>query len=95
LQREANKQVMLGSRPSQSEESRILDPAELNWEIYQPSLMGSDQVSMLTEAHETEPMEILADRDQDFADLLQERFQRNAGAGKAIHDQSQTRRTRQ
>jgi hypothetical protein len=93
LQREANNQVMLGSRPSQSEESRILDPAELNWEIYQSSLMSSDQVSMLTEARETEPMEILADRDQDFTDLLQERPQRNAGFGKAIHNQSQIHRT--
>jgi LITAF-like zinc ribbon domain len=90
-----NMQVMLGSRPSQHEESRMLNPAEMDWEIYQPSLMSPDQVSMLTEAHETEPTDILAGHYQDSADLLEERPQRSPGLGRLYTINHNPRRTGQ
>lgn len=75
VQREANKEVVSGSHSSEIEGSRILNPAELDWEVYQTPLMSHDQASVLTEAHEMEPATLLAGHEQSPAELLGERHQ--------------------
>jgi hypothetical protein len=61
LQRDAGKEAVLGPHSSESQASRILNPAELDWEVYQTSLMSHDRASVLTEARKTEPLELLRD----------------------------------
>jgi hypothetical protein len=76
VQREAYKEAVFGSHSPQSQGSRILNPAELDWGFYQPSLISHDQASVLTEAHETEPLDLSAGHNQEFIELPGERSQR-------------------
>ena len=75
VQREAEKEAVLASKTPQAQGCRILNAAELNWEFYEPSSTSHDQASVLTDAHETQPLELSAERDQNSPDLPGERFQ--------------------
>jgi hypothetical protein len=78
VQREADEEALLGSHSSESQGNRILNPAESDWEVYQPSLISHDQASVLTDARETEPLELFAGQDHSSAQLPGERFHHNS-----------------
>lgn len=61
VQREADKEAVVAPHAVQSQASRILSPAELDWEVYQRPTMSDDQASVPTDTPQMEPLELLAE----------------------------------
>jgi hypothetical protein len=69
LQREADQKAAPGSHLPQSQGSRNMDPAKMDWSFCQASLVSHDQASVMTDAQETEPLEPSTGRHQFSAEL--------------------------
>jgi ribosomal protein L44E len=74
VQRDAGKEALLGSRSSENQGNRTLNPAELDRGVYQPPLISHNQTLVLTEIRETKPLELLGGQDQSSAQLPGEGF---------------------
>src|ERR1700733_6786587 len=56
LQREADQKAAPRSHLPQSQGSRNMDPAKMDWGFCQASLISHDQASVMTDAQEAEPL---------------------------------------
>jgi hypothetical protein len=75
LRHEADQKAAPGSHSPESQGSRNMDPAEMDWGICQASLISHDQASIMTNDQETEPLEPSTGRHHFSAELLRGRPQ--------------------